>query len=88
MEKEGLDQKERVLTAAFQLDEQQFMALNGGPMFKFTEAISLFVKCETQEEVDDLWEELSAGGEKGLWVAQRTSLGCPGKLSRRLWVKC
>jgi predicted 3-demethylubiquinone-9 3-methyltransferase (glyoxalase superfamily) len=71
MEKEGLDQKERVLTAAFQLDEQQFMALNGGPMFKFTEAISLFVKCETQEEVDDLWEELSAGGEKGLWVAQR-----------------
>jgi predicted 3-demethylubiquinone-9 3-methyltransferase (glyoxalase superfamily) len=53
----------KVMTATFQLAGQQFMALNGGPQFKFTEAISLFVNCETQEEVDRLWEQLSAGGE-------------------------
>jgi predicted 3-demethylubiquinone-9 3-methyltransferase (glyoxalase superfamily) len=52
-----------VMTATFQLDGQEFMALNGGPYFKFTEAISLFVNCETQEEVDELWEKLSDGGE-------------------------
>ena len=54
----------RVLTGTFQLDGQEFYALNGGPQFKFTEAISLFVKCETQPEIDELWEKLSAGGEK------------------------
>ena len=54
-----------VMTATFQLEGQEFMALNGGPEFKFTEAISFFVNCETQEEVDRLWEKLSAGGEKG-----------------------
>jgi predicted 3-demethylubiquinone-9 3-methyltransferase (glyoxalase superfamily) len=54
-----------VMTATFELDGQEFMALNGGPEFKFTEAISFFVNCETQEEVDELWEKLSAGGEKG-----------------------
>ena len=52
-----------VMTATFQLDGQEFMALNGGPYFKFTEAISLFVNCETQEEVDELWGKLSEGGE-------------------------
>ena len=54
-----------VVTVTFQLEGQEFMALNGGPEFKFTEAISFFVNCETQEEVDELWEKLSAGGEKG-----------------------
>lgn len=54
-----------VLVASFELDGQEFKALNGGPVFKFTEAISFFVSCETQDEVDDLWEKLSAGGEKG-----------------------
>jgi predicted 3-demethylubiquinone-9 3-methyltransferase (glyoxalase superfamily) len=54
-----------VMTVTFQLDGQEFTALNGGPEFKFTEAISFFVNCETQEEVDRLWESLSAGGEKG-----------------------
>ena len=54
-----------VMTATFQLDGQEFTALNGGPEFKFTEAISLFVNCETQAEVDELWEKLSEGGEKG-----------------------
>jgi predicted 3-demethylubiquinone-9 3-methyltransferase (glyoxalase superfamily) len=54
----------KVLSATFQLEGQKFMALNGGPLFKFTEAISLFVSCEMQEEVDELWEKLSAGGKK------------------------
>ncbi|PYX85790.1 MAG: hypothetical protein DMG68_17160 [Acidobacteria bacterium] len=53
-----------VMTATFQLEGQEFMALNGGPLFKFTEAISFFVNCETQEEVDEFWEKLSAGGQK------------------------
>ena len=54
-----------VMTATFTLNGQTFMALNGGPHFKFTEAISFFVNCETQEEVDELWENLSEGGEQG-----------------------
>ena len=53
-----------VLLAEFQLEGQDFMALNGGPMYKFTPAISLYVNCETQAEIDALWEKLSAGGEK------------------------
>jgi len=54
-----------VITATFQLEGQEFMALNGGPDHKFTEAISLFVDCKTQEEVDELWAKLSEGGEEG-----------------------
>ncbi|MDQ3660411.1 MAG: VOC family protein [Actinomycetota bacterium] len=54
-----------VMTASFQLGGQDFTALNGGPDFKFNEAISLLVNCETQHEVDDLWDKLSEGGEKG-----------------------
>jgi predicted 3-demethylubiquinone-9 3-methyltransferase (glyoxalase superfamily) len=53
-----------VMTVAFELDGQSFTALNGGPIFKFNEAISLQVNCETQEEVDYYWEKLSAGGDK------------------------
>ena len=53
----------KVLTVSFELEGQQFMALNAEPLFKFTEAISFFVNCETQEEVDELWEKLSAGGK-------------------------
>jgi len=53
----------KVMIVNFQLNGQDFVALNGGPHFKFTEAISLFVNCEGQEEVDRLWEALSAGGE-------------------------
>ena len=56
--------KGTVLSATFQLEGQDFFALNGGPQFKFTPAISLFVNCETQQEVDELWEKLSEGGEK------------------------
>jgi len=53
-----------VMTVAFELDGQAFTALNGGPVFKFNEAISLQVNCETQEEVDYYWEKLSAGGDE------------------------
>lgn len=52
----------KVFAATFQLEGQDFMALNGGPQFKFTEAISLFVDCKTQAEVDTLWAKLTAGG--------------------------
>ena len=57
--------KGTVMTISFTLEGQEFMALNGGPEFHFTEAISLFVNCETQAEVDEMWEKLSEGGEKG-----------------------
>jgi len=52
----------RIMLGTFELEGQPFIALTGGPQFKFTEAISLFVSCETQEEVDDLWGKLTAGG--------------------------
>ena len=61
----GPGAKGTVMTVIFELAGQEFMALNGGPQFKFTEAISLMVKCESQKEVDELWEKLSEGGEKG-----------------------
>jgi predicted 3-demethylubiquinone-9 3-methyltransferase (glyoxalase superfamily) len=60
----GPGPKGTVMIVTFQLEGQQFTALNGGPQFTFTPAISLFVNCETQEEVDELWEKLSAGGRK------------------------
>jgi predicted 3-demethylubiquinone-9 3-methyltransferase (glyoxalase superfamily) len=56
--------KGSVMTVTFELDGQEFVALNGGPLFKFTEAISFMVKCETQKEIDEMWEKLSQGGEK------------------------
>jgi predicted 3-demethylubiquinone-9 3-methyltransferase (glyoxalase superfamily) len=56
--------KGTVMTVTFQLDGEEFVALNGGPHFTFTEAISLVVNCETQREVDELWEKLSEGGAK------------------------
>jgi len=59
----GPGPKGSVMSAVFQLEGQEFYALNGGPQFKFSPAISLFVNCETQQEVDDLWEKLSAGGK-------------------------
>ena len=56
--------KEQVMSGTFELDGQQFYAIDAGPQFKFTEAISFFVNCETQEEVDHFWEKLSEGGAK------------------------
>jgi predicted 3-demethylubiquinone-9 3-methyltransferase (glyoxalase superfamily) len=66
----------RVLTVTFELEGQKFMALNAEPLFKFTEAISFFVSCETQEEVDELWEKLSAGGEQSRcgWLKDKFGL--------------
>ena len=58
----GPGPKGTIMAGTFQLEGQRFMALNGGPRFKFTEAISLFVNCETQEEIDDLWKKLTADG--------------------------
>ena len=60
----GPGPKGPVMSATFQLEGHEFFALNGGPQFTFTPAISFFVNCETQDEVDDLWEKLSAGGDK------------------------
>jgi predicted 3-demethylubiquinone-9 3-methyltransferase (glyoxalase superfamily) len=64
------------MTGTFMLDGQEFYALNGGPHFKFTEAISLFIKCETQEEVDMFWEKLSEGGQKSRcgWLKDKFGL--------------
>ena len=68
--------KGTVMTITFQLEGQAFTALNGGPHFKFTEAISFLVNCKTQEEVDELWEKLSEGGEKGQcgWLKDKYGL--------------
>jgi predicted 3-demethylubiquinone-9 3-methyltransferase (glyoxalase superfamily) len=62
-----------LMTASFELDGQEFMALNGGPSFSFSQGISLFVDCEDQAEVDDLWEKLSAGGEPNVcgWLTDK-----------------
>jgi predicted 3-demethylubiquinone-9 3-methyltransferase (glyoxalase superfamily) len=54
-----------VMTVRFELEGQEFIGLNGGPQFKFTEAVSFSVNCKTQEEVDEFWEKLSEGGEQG-----------------------
>ncbi len=56
--------KGSIMTVAFELDGREFIALNGGPLFKFTEAISLSVACSTQEEVDDYWQKLTEGGQE------------------------
>ena len=56
--------KGTVMTVAFQLDGQEFVALNGGPQYKFTEAVSFVVNCQTQEEVDEYWKKLSDGGQE------------------------
>lgn len=64
------------MSATFHLEGQKFIALSGGPQFPFTEAISLFVDCATQEEVDELWEKLTAGGEPGRcgWLKDKFGL--------------
>jgi predicted 3-demethylubiquinone-9 3-methyltransferase (glyoxalase superfamily) len=69
----GPGQAGTVMTVTFELNGQEFMALNGGPYFQFSPAISFFVSCETQEEVDDYWEKLSEGGqtEQCGWLRDR-----------------
>jgi predicted 3-demethylubiquinone-9 3-methyltransferase (glyoxalase superfamily) len=68
--------KSSVMTVEFELEGQPFTALNGGPIFKFTEAMSLVVHCQTQKEVDEYWSKLAAGGEEGQcgWLKDRYGL--------------
>jgi predicted 3-demethylubiquinone-9 3-methyltransferase (glyoxalase superfamily) len=68
--------KGSVMTVEFQIEGQEFIALNGGPMFTFTGAVSFVVNCTTQEEVDEFWERLSAGGEKSRcgWLKDKFGL--------------
>jgi Uncharacterized protein conserved in bacteria len=72
----GPGPKGSVMTVEFQLDGQPFIALNGGPNFKFTEAVSFVVSCVSQEEIDELWEKLSEGGKKDRcgWLKDRYGL--------------
>ena len=72
----GPGPKGTVMSATFQLEGQEFLALNGGSQFKFTPAISFFVNCETQAEVDELWEKLSAGGARNRcgWLQDKYGL--------------
>jgi len=73
---EGPGPKGTVMTVDFQIEGREFVALNGGPQFPFTEAVSFVVNCETQEEVDEFWEKLSAGGEKSRcgWLKDKFGL--------------
>lgn len=85
--KEGPGPKGTVMSVSFQLDGQEFNALNGGPVFSFTPAISFFVNCETQTEVDELWEKLSEGGSKEQcgWLKDKYGVSwqiVPGLLTR------
>lgn len=72
----GPGPKGSVMGVTFQLEGQELMALNGGPHFKFTPAISLMVRCESQQELDGFWEKLSAGGKKGRcgWLEDKYGL--------------
>jgi len=85
----GPGPKGSVMTVQFQLEGQEFIALNGGPQFKFTEAISLLVNCDTQREVDELWSKLSAGGEEGPcgWLKDKFGLSwqiVPSRLGKMM----
>ncbi len=75
-----------VIVVNFEVNGQKLMALNGGPEFKFTEAISMSIECETQAEIDDLWTKLTANGEKKFSAAgSRTNTACPGKSQPSSW---
>ena len=77
--------KANFLTVSFELDGQKMVALNGGPMFRFNESISFVVRCDNQDEVDDYWAKLSAGGSEGRcgWLKDKFGLSwqvVPGRL--------
>jgi predicted 3-demethylubiquinone-9 3-methyltransferase (glyoxalase superfamily) len=79
----------KVLTIGFELDGQPFTALNGGPMFKFTEAVSFVVRCDSQEEIDDYWSKLTDGGSESQcgWLKDKFGLSwqiVPARLSELL----
>jgi predicted 3-demethylubiquinone-9 3-methyltransferase (glyoxalase superfamily) len=73
---DGMRPKGAVLTIAFELEGQRFTALNGGPMFKFSEAVSFVVRCDSQQEVDEYWSKLSAGGSESQcgWLKDKFGL--------------
>ncbi len=73
---DGRVPKGSILTIAFELDGQKFTAINGGPTFKFTEAISFVVRCDSQQEVDEYWSKLSAGGSESQcgWLKDKFGL--------------
>lgn len=82
-----------MFTGSFEMEGMTYHVLNGGPMFKFTEAFSLFVNCENQEEVDDLWNKLIAdGGQESMcgWLKDKFGLSwqiIPSSLGKYLWSK-
>ena len=73
IEDSSYGKKGQVMSVRFELDGQEFYGLNGGPMYKFSPDISFFVHCDTQAEIDDLWEKLSAGGEENMcgWLQDK-----------------
>ena len=81
----GPGPKGSVMTVSFQLEGQEFIALNGGPLYTFSPAISFFVDCKTQQEVDELWDKLTAGGGEVECGWLRDKYDCRGKLSPRLY---
>ncbi len=83
------DPKPKVLTIAFELDGQKFTALNGGPMFKFTEAVSFVVRCDSQDEIDYYWSKLTAGASESQcgWLKDKFGLSwqiVPGRIGELL----
>ena len=86
------------MTVTFEIEGQEFVALNGGPLFKFTEAVSFMVKCNSQAEIDEMWSKLSEGGEEGpcdthaMKPKQALSLhhavAAPANLPSPCWVSC
>lgn len=77
--------KGSVMTVTFEIEGQEFMALNGGPHFTFSEAISLMVKCETQKEIDEMWEKLSHGGEEGQCGWLKDKYGLSWQIISPMW---
>jgi predicted 3-demethylubiquinone-9 3-methyltransferase (glyoxalase superfamily) len=77
--------KGTVMTVTFEIEGQEFMALNGGPHFTFSEAISLMVKCETQKEIDVMWERLSQGGETGQCGWLKDKYGLSWQIISPMW---
>jgi predicted 3-demethylubiquinone-9 3-methyltransferase (glyoxalase superfamily) len=79
----------KVLTIAFELDGQRFTALNGGPMFQFTEAVSFVVRCDNQQEIDEYWSKLTSGGSESMcgWLKDRFGMSwqvVPARISQLL----
>lgn len=83
----GPGPKGSVMTIEFELEGMEFVALNGGPHFKFTEAISLVVDCKSQAEVDELWEKLSAGGSQGQCGWLKDKYGLSWQITPRVLVE-